>query len=1146
MRHRNKGLSALLTAVLLLQLLAPAAWAAEPAVITIRTAEDLTELSRNCSLDSWSQGKTVRLTADIDLAGTSFQAIPTFGGTFDGGGHTISGLSFTGSGNVQGLFRYLQSGGVVKDLTVTGNVSPTDFRDTIGGIVGDNKGEVLRCTFEGTVSGKTTVGGVVGCNQAGGQVINCTFSGSVSGELHVGGIVGQNLGSVIQCTNRGSVNTTELDTEADPQTLLQEETVTDAAADLSGWTDVGGVAGHSTGILQNCRNEGAVGYPHVGYNIGGIAGRQNGFLDGCTNTGTVQGRKDVGGIVGQLEPEVTLLYQKSFLEQLGGELDVLQNKMDGLLNDAGAVSDDLSAQMRSLSDNTRTARDAVKGLSDAMVDWTEEGVGQINDLSARISRALEGLTPILDDADTQLTALGDVADQFSAALEEAAKLGQLSGDGAEDLRLAVKDAAAAARDLKEARTHIAAALDALKKGLGDEQAMSSALNSLSQGVRDMSTALTSLGTAAEQIRSALQRLWADKSDQQAVQQLLAALTDMSEAARQGGEGLTQAVKALSALQQAILTGNPAEGVKQALEQLKSAGSDASQALAGLAGGAGHLADAMESLKKLSGVLDGSLSGLGKAGREVADVLSSLADSAGQVQQVVQELTDGPSIQVPSLDTAVTQQSDALSDAFSGLMDGADDLNTLISNSTDTLLTDLQAINAQLGVISSLVRNEGQRMGETQMEDRVQDVSAMQEIQSQSTGRVSACRNEGAVEGDVDVAGIAGAIAIDLEFDPEDDLTQQGDRSVNFLVQAKAAVFDCVNAGAVTGKKDNAGGITGRMDLGRVQACESYGDVASTDGSYVGGIAGSSRGMIQDCWSKCTLSGSHYIGGIAGLGSTLSDCRSAVEISRGNAYLGAVAGTVEEDRTVNGNLFTSDTLAAIDGISYAGKAEPADFETLCALPGAPEDFAQITLTFVADGETVEVITVPYGGSVTALPDIPAKEGCSAAWPELDYGNVTASCTVDAVYTPYTSALTDGGELPEILVDGSFSSGAQVSHNSREETWTDREGKEYQGTVWTVTVTDPELEEVSYTIHCRLPEEGKSWQLWVKGEDGWQRQDSTIDGSYLLLKGTGETTVFCILPQPFPMALVVVLILVLVLAAGVVILLVRRRRRIKVRA
>lgn len=1057
MRQRNKGLSALLAAVMLIQLLAPVAWAAEGDTITIHTAEELAQLSRNCALDSWSQDKTVCLAADIDLTGTDFQAIPTFGGTFDGGGHTISGLSLTGSGNTQGLFRYLQSGGIIRDLNVEGNLAPTDFRDTVGGIVGDNQGQILRCTFRGSVSGKTDVGGIAGCNRTGGQVISCTASGSVSGELHAGGIVGQNQGSVIQCTNQSGVNTTELETPADPQTILQEESVTDAAADLSGWTDVGGVAGLSTGILQDCSNQGAVGYPHVGYNVGGIAGRQNGFLDGCVNTGAVQGRKDVGGIVGQLEPSVTLLYQKDFLERLGGELDVLQNRMDGLLTDAGGVSDSLSAQLSQLSGQTQAAKDAVEGLSDAVVDWTEGSIDQVNDLSAQISRALDDLTPILDDVDDQLTALSKTADQFTGAVDEAARLGTITEEMAGKLRQAVTDASDGAQAIQDARDHVSSALDALKNVLGD----------------------------------------------------------------------------------------PVGAVRKALEHLHAASSDVSRALILLARSGKHLAEGPKYLEDGGTTLDSSLRSLAKAGESLSDVLDDLAGSAGRFYQVVQSLADGAAFQLPSLDAAVTGQSGALSSAFSGLMEGADDLNTLMADSTDTLLADLKAINAQLGAISDLVRDEGKRMGETQLEDRIQDVSGQQALESQSTGRVSACRNEGSVEGDVDVAGIVGAMAIDLEFDPEDDLNKQGERSADFLVQARASVFDCINSGLVTSKKDNAGGIAGRMDLGRIERCENYGDVASTDGSYVGGVAGISSAVIRNCWSRCTLAGSHYVGGIAGQGSTLTDCRAAVELSRGSAYLGAVAGMAEDRESVNGNLFTSDTMAAIDGISYAGKAEPADFETLCTLPGAPADFARLTLTFTAGGETVAVLEVPYGEGLSSLPDIPAKEGCSAAWPDLDYGRITASCTVEVVYTPYTSAISDGGELPEILVDGSFSSGAQISHTSQDTSWTDREGKTHQGTVWTVTVTDPELDEVSYTVHYRLPEQGGRWQLWVRGADGWQKQDSTVDGSYLLLKGTGETTEFCVLPQPFPVVQLLLGLLLLALAA-VILLSVVRRRRTKVRA
>ena len=122
--------------------MAPAALAAGSAdAVYLRTAEDLAELSQNCTLDSWSQGKTVYLEADIDLTGTDFAPIPTFGGTFEGQGHTISGLSLTGSGNVRGLFRYIQPTGAVRDLPRVGRGSiPRDRKNTLGGLAGSNQG----------------------------------------------------------------------------------------------------------------------------------------------------------------------------------------------------------------------------------------------------------------------------------------------------------------------------------------------------------------------------------------------------------------------------------------------------------------------------------------------------------------------------------------------------------------------------------------------------------------------------------------------------------------------------------------------------------------------------------------------------------------------------------------------------------------------------------------------------------------------------------------------------------------------------------------------------------------------------------------------------------------------------------------------
>ncbi|MEI3363251.1 MAG: hypothetical protein V8R75_12315 [Oscillospiraceae bacterium] len=129
------------------------------------------------------------------------------------------------------------------------------------------------------------------------------------------------------------------------------------------------------------------------------------------------------------------------------------------------------------------------------------------------------------------------------------------------------------------------------------------------------------------------------------------------------------------------------------------------------------------------------------------------------------------------------------------------------------------------------------------------------------------------------------------------------------------------------------------------------------------------------------------------------------------------------------------MAAIDGISYAGSAEPVTLEALCLLPDVPTDFSKLTLTFTADDELVGIVSVPYGEGIDVLPKLPAKEGYSAAWPDLDYRHITASQTVEAVYTPYTSALSGSGELPRILVDGSFSSRAKVAYAREEVCWTD---------------------------------------------------------------------------------------------------------------
>ena len=1052
---RIKRLSALLAAILIFTLTAPAAAAAED-MISVRTAEDLLELSRKCMLDSWSHGKIVTLEADVDLTGAEFEPIPTFGGTFRGQDHRITGLSLTGSGNVRGLFRYIQAGATVQDLTVEGAVSPKDRQDDLGLLTGVNYGTVVNCSASGSVSGDNRIGGLVGTNETGGQLISCKFTGSVTGKHSAAGIAGENRGTLARCVNYGSVNTRDLEDapKTDYTNLQQLNSMENAPV----YTDIGGVAGLSDGTVQSCRNEGAVGYEHIGCNIGGVAGRSSGWLDGCVNTGVVLGRKDVGGVVGQLEPEAVQSFSRDFLDKLLDELDRLTNLMDRTTGDADRTADAVSAQLDDLSEKAHSTREIAGGLIDSMTDWTNNNIDQINELSARVSWALDQLTPILDNT---VDMLGDV-DKLLDELNKVRKELYFVVDRGDDAAKAFIDA-----------------LDSLQ------------------------TAAAILSGVVSQLQQALPNI--DPSNPAEILPLLQAL--ISE-------------------------------LGKAMEQLNNSCEE--------------MQTALKALRNMGGNIRRTLDLLGDVHDAAGEVTGSLGTVTRGLRDMVKELAEKPDIKIEPIGSDITDQGDALEAALDSLLDSGDALNSLLNSSADTLIGDLRAINSQFRVITSLIRSEKSDWSEDrskdlddQIKDHFRDESDSCDLEKQHDGRVSASENAGEVRGSMQVGGVIGSIGIETDFDRDEDLNRVGSYSLEYDYLARALAVSCVNRGEVTAQRDYAGGVVGRAFLGQVYGCESYGPVASTDGSYVGGIAGSSWGSIRESWSKCSLSGTDYIGGTAGYGDTLENCHTLVSVLSGAAYVGAVAGDVDEDGTVQGNTFTHETLGALDGISYAGKAEPVSFADLCAAAGAPKTFAQMELTFVADGKTVAVVPFQYGKGIDSLPEIPAKRGCSASWPDLDYLHLTASQTLEAVYTPYSSSLADGSAdgLPQILVDGSFSSEAQVSHTTQDVTWTDEKGTVRAGTAYTVTVDDPVLKEVACSVHFRQPESGGRYDLWVQTADGWEQRDFTVDGSYLVFSSDGEEITFCVLPHEMNQMLVgaIVLAALVLLVLIVVLISVRRRRR-----
>ena len=342
---KKKILSALLALVMLLSLGAPALAAEEdaPRVRRLGSERDFVRFLGNCARESYSASTRFVLTRDLDLTGLAVSAAPYFAGELDGGGHTVRGLALDAVGSRQGLFRQVGPTGVIRALRVEGSVLPTGTRQAVGGLVGRNEGTLEDCAFSGEVRGTADVGGLVGENT--GTIRGCAFIGTVCGEHRVGGLVGRNTGLVEQSETDARVNNEEII----PQSERRFDLSSLSGDDLVDLSDLGGIAGENTGVLHACSAAGAVGFSLTGYNVGGVAGKSSGYISACSNAAAVEGRRDVGGIVGQGVPYAVWELTDSKLQELSRAIAGL----NGLL----------SAATKKLDDRTGETAEVLRGMS---------------------------------------------------------------------------------------------------------------------------------------------------------------------------------------------------------------------------------------------------------------------------------------------------------------------------------------------------------------------------------------------------------------------------------------------------------------------------------------------------------------------------------------------------------------------------------------------------------------------------------------------------------------------------------------------------------------------------------------------------------------------------------------------------------------
>lgn len=445
MRNLLKRISALLLCLLLVLSLPVTALAEEAqdseegTTLHIARRQQFLDFAENCRLDSYSRNLSVILLTDIDLTGVDFSGIPIFCGNFDGNGHTVSGLSITRDGSNMGLFRYVDASGVIQNLTVSGKVTPDGSRSAVGSIAGHNAGKIQNCFFDGTVSGSDDVGGIAGINAITGIIDGCHSKGIITGDHRVGGVVGNNLGVVRSCNNRSGVNTTAEENQI-KLSDISLETITGSES-VSAVTDIGGIAGTSSGVIRQSKNRGNVGYQHMGYNVGGIAGTQTGYLYKCENFAQVYGRKEVGGIVGQMEPTTFIEYTEDTMQILQSQLGTVSNLTGQAFSTIQDGNSDMGVQVDDLYNSLVDAKDALDTLlpngDDPYPPDRDTIDAAINNANSSLAAAGSSLYAIMDSvndtADSLSRIMRSIAGQISAMSATVGNASQNLGGTIEDI-----------------------------------------------------------------------------------------------------------------------------------------------------------------------------------------------------------------------------------------------------------------------------------------------------------------------------------------------------------------------------------------------------------------------------------------------------------------------------------------------------------------------------------------------------------------------------------------------------------------------------------------------------------------------------------------------------------------------------------------
>ena len=547
-------------------------------------------------------------------------------------------------------------------------------------------------------------------------------------------------------------------------------------------------------------------------------------------------------------------------------------------------------------------------------------------------------------------------------------------------------------------------------------------------------------------------------------------------------------------------------------------------------------DSLSGLRSALGSAIDQIKGGGKRANKKLDKqlkkLEDLRDKLGELDDYLRSTYDSYEADLRRTSDDINARSDRIAAEMDTLSEGLKASDKTIRDQVDKIDDTTQKISETMKQGFEEAKDVlNDSVTKTKPDEIFEDISDSTDA-SVSMGTLTDCRNFGAVMANTNAGGIVGAIEIAEGSESDFEIVSVGQISMKYRSEKKALIIGCTNKGDISARNSYAGGIVGKADDGAVVSCNSFANVYSKDGSYIGGIAGKSGYTIRDCSAMVSVSGDDYLGGIAGYAKNIYGSRVDANLPKTLEKCGAVAGAVTDDADLADNIYVKNDVGAIYGSAENKSCRAVSYGELRQLDDIQKDFGKVKVTYV-DGDNSFKREYAYGTRLTkeTLPELETDDDIVAYW-DIDLDKpIESNMIVEAVRVPWISTIATEEEIPHLMMTGRFYASTILA--LRDEAAEDRFKIEKYKVIskhsFSVS-SDYGIPEQTYTL--RYLNREKADAIAVAKDGRLNLIGSRKDGNYLVFELDDSDTFYCLKKPTEPIVYISITAFALILLAFII--------------